>query len=201
MGYAYLFLNTSNGEHKIGATGSDDVEVRLNQLKTGNPYLKLSRKFETMYPFDVERKMMRAFESKRTRLDFFALDDADLLTIDQIVHDAETSLTLEKSILSLKNRQDNGILLDPNEAYRQDVAELREVRAKIDSLKCREVELEARLKSAIGIYRGIRTLVSWKTNEKPHPWFDRKQLKADEPDIYAAYLRFQFRRMFRLEIE
>jgi hypothetical protein len=196
VGYTYLLFDPLSGEHKIGA--SIDAEVRLSNLQTGNARLELYAKFQTDYPFDIERKLMHAFESKRTKRDFFALDHADLLAIDQLVRDAEASIPLEKSILSLRNRQDNGILLDPNEAYRRDVAELREVKAKIASLEGRRDELEARLKTEIGICRGIRTLVTWKTNEKPHPWFDRKQLKADEPDLHAAYLRFQFRRVLRL---
>lgn len=141
MGHAYIFLDTSNGEYKIGATAKDDVDVRLNQLKTGNPYLTLHGKYETAYAFDLERKLMRAFESKRRKRDFFALDDADLITVSQIILEAETSLPLEKSIIALRNKPDNGILLDPNESYRQDVAELREVRAQVANSKANKMNL------------------------------------------------------------
>ncbi len=198
MGFVYLFLDTSNRQFKIGATANDDVGVRQNQLRTGNPYLERHREFKTDDPFGLERKLMFAFARKRTRLDFFALDSDDLGRIDQIVRDAEASLSMETSIFSLKTKQDNGILLDPNEEYRRIVAELRDVKCESKRFENRQYELEAQLKTIIGVCRGIRNLVSWKTNEKPHSWFDRKQLKLDEPELYDAYLRFQFRRMFRL---
>ncbi|MFZ0301762.1 MAG: GIY-YIG nuclease family protein [Terracidiphilus sp.] len=198
MGQVYLFLDTSNGEYKIGATKDDEVEVRLNQLRTGNPYLERYREFGTDYPFDLAQKLMGAFAQKRTRRDFFALDDADLHAIDQIVRDAEAILPMENSIYSLKSKQDNGVLLDPNEVYRELVAELREVKCERERLENRQDELEAQLKTIIGVCRGIRNLVTWKTNEKPTPWFDSKQFKLDEPRLYGAYLRFQFRRMFLL---
>jgi hypothetical protein len=198
VGHVYFFLDASIGEFKIGATKDDDVEVRLNKLKTGNPYLERHREFRTEYPFDLEQKLMGAFALKRTRRDFFALDDGDLLAIDQIVRDAEVILPMEKSIDSLKSKQDNGVLLDPNEVYRQLVAELREVKCARERLENRQMEIEAQLKTIIGVCRGIRNLVTWKTNEKPTPWFDRKQFELDEPRLYGVYLRFQFRRMFRL---
>jgi len=198
MGHVYLYLDTSNGEYKIGATKDDDVEVRLNHLRTGNPYLVRSREFETDCPFDLEQKAMYAFALKRTRRDFFALDAGDLLAIGQIVRDAEATLRREESICSLKNKQDNGVLLDPNEVYRQLAAELREVTCECERLQNKKNELEAQLKTIIGVCRGIRSVATWKTNEKPTPQFDVGQFKLDEPRLYGAYLRFQFRRMFRL---
>lgn len=197
MGFTYVFHDTSNGEYKIGAT-TQGVAERLNELKTGNPNLDRFRHFETNYPFDLERKLINTFKTKKTRRDFFALSGDNLLALDRIVSEAEASLPLETSILVLRNRQDNGILLDPTDAYRQDVAELRRVKDEISLLEVRKDELEARLKTTIGICRGIRGLINWTTNEKPTPWFDRKQFKEDEPDMHAAYLRFRFQRMFRL---
>lgn len=105
---------------------------------------------------------------------------------------------MEESICFLKSKQDNGILLDANDVYRQMFAELRQLRREIQPRKSRVDNLETEFKAIIGVNRGINGIASWKTNEKPTPWFDCEQFKLDEPTLYRAYLRFQIRRRFRL---
>lgn len=79
----YLYIIKCNEFHKIGI--ANDVEARLAQLSTGNPY---QLTVEAIYAFDnaevVERSIHQKYKKSRQRGEWFSLEINDLRDIDTI---------------------------------------------------------------------------------------------------------------------
>lgn len=81
----YLYLIRCQQYYKIGV--ASDVQSRLAQLSTGNPF---ELEPVTVCGFDnasaVETVLHQRFASKRTRGEWFALDADDVTLIDKIIY-------------------------------------------------------------------------------------------------------------------
>jgi hypothetical protein len=220
MGHVYFIRDESSGLTKIGATGNNDVAVRLRQLQTGNPSLKLAWKYEAAEPFGLENLLHGRYALKRREQEFFDLDDADIHDAQQFCDECkQTTRPTKDRASSLQNVRDNGVLLDPAEAHRQIVAELQQVNREYMYLEAKKKALENQLKTIIGINAGIEGLCTWKSsvtsvfNEErlkleqlelwtryspPRLTLDRTLLKQEQPDIWSKYLQEKFTRRFYL---
>jgi hypothetical protein len=186
MGHVYLFLDTSTGHYKIGATKDDDVEIRLNSLRTGNPHLDLSHKFETDHPFDLEAKLKNTFAEKRTKREFYALSDADLFDVEQIANEYESiRVPLKDRVNELKKQWDNGEMLPQEELHRQHIADWQQAKGKFYRAKLEFEQTADQVRIDIGPAKGILGLVTWKAFQKL--WLNSARLKGEQPELYAQY--------------
>ncbi len=193
MGHVYLFLDTSTGEYKIGATKEDDVEVRLNQLRTGNPHLERSLDFETADPFKPETILKNSFAEKRTKRDFYSLSDADLFDVEQIVNDYEGMwVQVKDSVNVLKKQWDNGEMLQQEESHRQHVADFQQKKGKFYRAKLEFEQARDLVRIDIGPFKGIIGLVTWKAFQKL--WLNGARLKEEQPELYAQYAESKVQR-------
>lgn len=79
----YLYLIQCQQFFKIGI--ANDVEGRLAQLSTGNPFeLKVLAVYGFSNAESVERSLHQRFANTRARGEWFSLDDRDLLDVEQI---------------------------------------------------------------------------------------------------------------------
>jgi hypothetical protein len=186
MGHVYLFQDTSTGHYKIGATKDDDVQVRLNKLRTGNPHLELSHNFETADPFPLETKLKNTFAEKRTKREFYALSDADLFDVEQIANEYEgTWVPLKDRVNGLKKQWDNGEMLQQEESHRQHVADWQQAKGKFYRAKLELEQAGDQVRIDIGPAKGIIGLVTWKAFQKL--WLNNARLKEEQPELYAQY--------------
>jgi hypothetical protein len=79
----YLYLIKCQQFYKIGV--ANDVQGRLAQLSTGSPFeLRVVRVFGYINAEIVERVIHQRFTSKRTRGEWFELDEEDLRVFESI---------------------------------------------------------------------------------------------------------------------
>lgn len=79
----YLYIIKCNEYHKIGI--ANDVESRLAQLSTGNPYvLEVQAVYEFQNAEVVERSIHQRFSDKRKRGEWFDLNLEDLRDVGNI---------------------------------------------------------------------------------------------------------------------
>jgi hypothetical protein len=91
MSYIYL-IKEENGRIKIGY--SNDVESRLNSLKSSSPYdmeILYSARIPTAR--EVEATLHRLFGNKRKRGEWFDLDDRDVAEIRSLLKDLDKLVT------------------------------------------------------------------------------------------------------------
>jgi TetR/AcrR family fatty acid metabolism transcriptional regulator len=84
----FVYLLRGGDYYKIGR--SEDVDKRIIQLASQLPFeLELVHVIETDDVFLVEKLLLERFASKRTRGEWFALDDGDVAWIKARVEDAD----------------------------------------------------------------------------------------------------------------
>lgn len=80
MGKVYLINAYGTDLYKIGIT-TGDIEKRITQLKTGNPYeLNLINIFECQYHRKVESWMHKKYNSYRKEGEWFELSDDNVFS-------------------------------------------------------------------------------------------------------------------------
>lgn len=106
----YLYVIKCNEYHKIGI--ANDIDSRLAQLSTGNPY---PLKVVVYYGFDnaeiVERSIHQKYKNKRNRGEWFSLDYDDLNDIHRIC------LMLGGSAFDYQNELTEEIIEDAEESH------------------------------------------------------------------------------------
>jgi hypothetical protein len=84
-GFVYVINLSLTDLYKIGV--SNDVNKRLSQLKTSNPFdLLLINKYHLLDPYTVEKQLHATFKEKRSNGEWFKLTNDDIYVIDQIVN-------------------------------------------------------------------------------------------------------------------
>lgn len=77
-GYIYLCFDSS-GLWKIGI--AKNVKKRLEQMRTGNPSIKMAAKFFACNPQKTEKELHKKFEDNRVAGEWFNLSPTDLFYI------------------------------------------------------------------------------------------------------------------------
>jgi len=80
----YLIKQQDTSFYKIGFTKKDPIK-RLKELQTGNGNeLVLVKVFESYFSSKVERSLHLHFKNKSVNLEWFLLDENDLLEFDNL---------------------------------------------------------------------------------------------------------------------
>jgi hypothetical protein len=201
MAYVYVLRNGTENIFKIGRT-KGDVDDRIRELSTGNPYLKKFDVIETEREAKCERHLHRRLSTKRINSgpakEFFAITPDELKSI---ADEAKTyyreclPVVLEAEKIAAED-SDGSVKRPGNEAQSiyQELLELEEQRAKLDA---RGEYLESCLKLLIGKAELLEGIASWRTQIRS--LLDQKALKREEPEMFARYQKESKSRPFCLE--
>jgi len=89
----YIYLIKGGIDYKIGK--SKDPQKRFNQLQVGNSEkLELINYFPTSNALIDERALHRTFKMKKTRGEWFALNEADIKYIEKFLYKKEDRITI-----------------------------------------------------------------------------------------------------------
>lgn len=192
MGCVYFSKDPATDETKIGYTQDEAAAQRMRSHWTSNPRLCQPREISTDNPSGLEAFLKAHFSQKRARGEFFALDDSDLDEAERLAKFFAESTPVQERVEQLKRERDNGILIEPLEAHRELVGRWREVKGELARVKLEMEQLDLQLRAEIGIFAGIKGLVTWKAHD--HHWFDKDQLEVERPEIYAEYWKTRIQR-------
>jgi hypothetical protein len=201
MAYVYLLRSGTENIFKIGRTRGD-VDARIQQLSTGNPYpLTKFEVIETEHDALCESYLHRRLSTKRITSglaqEFFAITPAELSSILDEVRtylDEWLPVVLEADKIAAED-SDGSVKTPGNEAQSiyQELLELEEQRTKLNA---RHGYLESRLKVLIGNAAVLEGIASWRTQIGTR--LDQSALKREEPETYGRYLKESKSRPFRL---
>ena len=98
MGYVYLIGEKDNiGKYKIGSTKSKNINKRLKQLQTGNSSeLFIKEKYETEYPFKLEKMLHNHFKSSNLIGEWFELSENDTEAFRKVCEEKENIISCLK---------------------------------------------------------------------------------------------------------
>jgi hypothetical protein len=199
VGYVYVFRHGDDDQFKIGRTAN--VEKRLKQLQTGSPKpLTVFDVIETADARDGEAFLHRRLAHKCLIGENFALTPDEIREamgqarslLDELPQRRETQERLEP----LSSIESSDEMLPPTAELVEQRRRLLHIRiekarrmADIADLMLEEERLEAAIKLAIGVAKGIDGVATWQTRDGRRR-FDPEWLKADDPELYAAYLSY-----------
>jgi len=202
MAHVYVLRSGTENIFKIGRT-KGDVDARILQLSTGNPYpLTKFDVIETEHDAQCENYLHRRLSTKRINSgpaqEFFAITPAGL---NSILDEVRTYLceclpvVLEAEKIAAED-SDGSVKTPGNEAQSiyQKLLELEEQRTKIDA-QCDY--LESCLKLLIGKAEALEGIALWRTQIRT--LLDQSTLKREEPDTFGRYLKESKSRPFRLK--
>ena len=87
----YTYIMKSHNLHKIGK--ANNVETRLKQFQTGNPYIEVVRSIEGSY----EMNLHELYKDKRVTGEWFKLSEEDLIEIDRYIEQKKSVHSLMKN--------------------------------------------------------------------------------------------------------
>jgi hypothetical protein len=199
VGYVYFFRHGDDDQFKIGQTAN--VERRLKQLQTGSPKpLTVFDVIETADAKDVEAFLHRRLAHKCLIGENFALTPAEIRAamgqarrfLDELPQRREVQERLEP----FSSIESSDEMLPPTAELMEHRRRLLQIRAEkarrmadIADLTLEEERLEAAIKLAIGAAKGIDGVATWETRDGRRR-FDPEWLKADDPELYAAYVSY-----------
>ena len=201
MAYVYILRSGSENLFKIGRTDRD-VDGRVRQLATGNPYrLTKFDVIETEYDVLCETYLHRMLRSKRSLAsearEFFAISPEELgLIISEARGFLADFVANQIHAERLAEEESNGLLLKPSDSDWSIYAKLLAVREEEDSFRYQRELLENKLKIAIGKSDGLDGIATWRAQSVER--LDQNALKFAEPEIFKAFLKSSRVRVFRL---
>jgi hypothetical protein len=201
MAHVYVLRSGAENIFKIGRTRGD-VDARIQQLSTGNPYAFAKFEvIETEHDALCESYLHRRLSTKRinsgSAQEFFAITPAELSSILDEVRtylDEWLPVVLEAEKIAAED-SDGSVKTPGNEAQSiyQELLEVEEQRAKLNA---RHGYLESRLKVLVGKAAVLKGIASWRTQISTR--LDQSALKREEPETFGRYLKESKSRPFRL---
>src|SRR5262245_1367117 len=201
MAYVYILRSGDENLFKIGRTDGD-VDARIRQLATGNPYrLTKFDIIETEHDSLCETYLHRMLRSKRSLAsearEFFQITPDELTSI---ICDAREFLAEfianQMEADRFAEEETDGLLLRPGDPEWSIYSRLLVAREEEDTSRYQRQLLENKLKIAIGKADGLDGIATWKTQAVER--LDQSALKAAEPDIFKRYVKTARTRIFRL---
>jgi hypothetical protein len=202
MAYVYVLRSGTENIFKIGRTKLD-VDARIQQLSTGNPYrLTKFDVIETEHEAKCENYLHRRLSTKRISggpaQEFFAIMPAEL---NSILDEVRTYLrecipvVLEAEKIAAED-SDGSVKTPGNEAQSiyQELLDLEEQKAKLDA---RREYLVSCLKLQIGKAESLEGIASWRTQISA--LLDQSTLRQEQPETFARYLKESKSRPFYLK--
>jgi predicted GIY-YIG superfamily endonuclease len=200
MAYVYIYRSGDSNVFKIGK--AIDLEKRLKTHATGNPEpLTRFDVIETEHASKCETYMHHRLRSKQYRrgegTEWFEVDPEELASIIEDARNyAEEVLPKIEAAERLADEECDDRILQPSDGALETYRALIKVREDHDSLGFDRDRLEAELKLIIGTASGIERVASWKSVFGHR--LDSDALKAEHPDLCAAFLRETRTRRFSL---
>jgi hypothetical protein len=199
--YVYVLRSGTENIFKIGRTRGD-VDARIRQLSTGNPYpFTKFEVIETEHDTLCESYLHRLLSTKRINSgsahEFFAITPTELIPILDEVRtylDEQIPVVLEANKIAAED-SDGSVKTPGNEAQSiyQELLELGEQTARLNA---RREYLEGRLKVMMGKAAVLEGIASWQTQINTR--LDQSALKQEEPETFDRYLKESKSRPFRL---
>jgi hypothetical protein len=201
MAYVYILRSGDENLFKIGRTDGD-VEARIRQLATGNPY-RLT-KFDviaTEHDSLCETYLHRMLRSKRSLAsgarEFFEIAPEQLKSvIGEAREFLAEFITNQAEADRLAEEETDGVLLKPGDREWSIYSRLLVAREEEDTYRYQRQLLENKLKIVIGRADGLDGIATWRTQAVER--LDQAALKAGEPDIFRMYVKTARTRIFRL---
>ena len=199
MGYVYVFRHGSDDQFKIGRT--TNVAKRLKQLQTGSPKsLTVFDEIETADAKDGEAFLHRRLAHKCLIGENFALTPDEMReAIGQarrFLEDLPRQREVRERVEQLSSVESSDEMLPPTAELVEQRRRLVQIRAEkaqrmadIADLALEEERLEAAIKLAIGVAKGIDGVATWQARDGRRR-FDPEWLKADDPELYAEYTSY-----------
>lgn len=210
MAFVYILRNGTDNIFKIGRT--IDIDVRLRQLRTGNPQLSVFQLIETDQEVACEGYLHKRLASRQigggSAQEFFAITEAEL---GPIITDAkaylETSLPVLLAAEQIQQQDSDGSIRIPGNAaiaMHQEMLEMAEKIRRLQAVMEEQIAplqshydyLEAELKVTMGSAAELKGIATWKTGAQNR--FDQKAFKEAEPELYERYKKQTRTRTFRL---
>ena len=201
MAFVYILRSGSENLFKIGRTDGD-VDARIRQLATGNPYrLTKFDVIETEHDSLCETYLHRILRSKKSLTsdarEFFSMTAEHLRAA---VRDAREFLSefvaKQQEANRLSEEQTSGMVLKPGDREWSIYSKLLAAREEEDIYGYRRQLLENELKIAIGTFDGLDGIATWRRQTVER--LDQTALKAAAPDIFQRFVKVSQTRVFRL---
>jgi hypothetical protein len=201
MAFVYILRSGSEDLFKIGRTRGD-LEARIKQLSTGNPYpLTVFDVIETDDDAPCETYLHGSLRSRRCTesgaREFFSLTTTEL---EEAIRDArrylEEDLPKQKEADRLAEEESDGRILRPGDEEWETYRGLLQACQDEHHICTHRARLENELKLTIGKADGLDGVATWKSHLVTR--FDATAFKRAEPDLYQTFLRESRARQFHL---
>jgi predicted phage-related endonuclease len=207
VGIVYVMGDGDRSHKKIGwtkrriekgvlETPQEAGKRREDQLRTGNPYIRLIKYFE-YHNRDLETYLHGQFLDKRVHNEFFEVtleevQDAYDIFYKKMSEKPEKSVV--ESIDKLKSPDAERI------ASKKEIDliyKILEIRTRAKYLKLEEDVLLAKLKVSVGNCSGLSGYLTYKP--VPRPSLDTAAIKENLPEIYEKYKRESWSRSMSIK--
>ena len=201
MPYVYILRSGSENLFKIGRTDRD-VDARIRQLATGNPYrLTKFDVIETEHDLLCETYLHKILRSRRSiasgAREFFTITPEDMKSkIREAREFLAEFVGKQEEADRLSEQETDGVLLKPGDPEWSIYRELLGAREEEDGYHYQRLLLENKLKIAIGKSDGLDGIATWKIQERDR--LDQAALKSEQPDIFRMYSKTSRTRVLRL---
>ena len=93
----FVYLLCDGEKFKIGMTKKKDINARIKELQTGNPYeIWLHSYYETDYPLKIEKMMHTKHALSNVKNEWFELSVKDVLNFKKECEECENILKVLK---------------------------------------------------------------------------------------------------------
>ena len=201
MAYVYILRSGNENLFKSGRTDGD-VEARIRQLATGNPYrLTKFDVIDTEHDSLCETYLHRMLRSKRSLAsgarEFFEITPEALKSVICEAREFLAEFIANQMEADrLAEEETDGVLLKPGNTDCSIYSRLLVAREEEDTYRYERQLLENKLKSVIGRADGVDGIATWRTQAVER--LDQPALKAAEPDIFRMYVKTSRIRVLRL---
>jgi len=201
MACVYVLRSGTENLFKIGRTDGD-VETRIRQLATGNPYrLAKFDVIETEHDSLCETYLHRMLRSKKSSAsgarEFFAITPEELRSVIAEAREFLAEFVAKQEEADrLAEEETDGVLLKPGDAEWSIYSSLLAAREEEDTYRYQRQLLENKLKIAIGRSDGLDGIATWRTQVAER--LDQAALKSAQPDIFRMYIKTSRTRVLRL---
>ena len=201
MAYVYILRSGNEDLFKVGRTDGD-VEARIRQLATGNPYrLTKFDVIETRHDSLCETYLHRMLRSKKSLAsdarEFFAITPEALRSVICEAREFLAEFVAKQEEADRRAEEEtDGVLLKPGDVEWSIYSSLLLAREEEDAYRYQRQLLESKLKIAIGRSDGLDGIATWRTQVFER--LDQVALKSAEPDTFRRYAKSSRMRVFRL---
>lgn len=194
MAGLYILLDPVSTFIKIGR--ASDLETRLANLRTANPWLQLLQWFETPHGALVESYVHARLVAYRREGEFFAVPAE---TAAQEVADILALLATKPDKAQVEEARKLEVLLEPRDPSDTELALMQQIvdlRAKIKTCEVQDQILSEKLMVSLGQSKGLTGWASFNGSQTVR--FDASQLQQDHPDLAQDYLKTTYSRTLKI---